>query len=82
MKAKLLSLLPPGLAGFQRSLNMQIQTSHSTLNIGLTVERLLEELEDMFPPSQPTPETPINQIMYRSGQRSIVDFIKSRLEED
>lgn len=36
----------------------------------------------MFPPTQPTPETPINQIMYRSGQRSIVDFIKSRLEED
>jgi|MDSZ01.1.fsa_nt_gb hypothetical protein len=51
------------------------------LNIGLTVERLVEELEDKFPPVQPNPDTPINQIMYRSGQCSIVDWIRERIKE-
>jgi hypothetical protein len=60
---------------------MQIRTSHSTLNLGLTVENLLAELEDKFPADQPGPDTQITHIMYRAGQRSIVDFIRTRLEE-
>lgn len=61
---------------------MQIQTSHSTLSLGLTVERLLEELETIHPPLNPTPETPINQIMYRAGQRSVIEWIISRISEE
>jgi hypothetical protein len=61
---------------------MQIQTSLSTLNLGLTVEKLLEELEDQFPPFNPQPDTPINQIMYRAGQRSVVELIRSRITEE
>jgi hypothetical protein len=64
------------------SLNMQIRTSHSTLNLGLTVERLLEELEDLYPNFTPQPDNSIEHIMYRAGQRSVVDYIKSKLEED
>ncbi len=66
----------------QRSLNMQIQTSHSTLNLGLTVQALLAELEDNFPQFLPQPNDPINMIMYKSGQRSIVEWIASRISEE
>ena len=61
---------------------MQILTSHSTLNIGLTVERLLEELEDLYPAFNPAPDQPNNVIMFRAGQRSVVDWIKSRLTDE
>lgn len=61
---------------------MQIKTSHSTLNLGLTVERLLEELEDTFPTVNPTPDTSLNTIMFRGGQRSVVEWVQSRLSEE
>ena len=59
---------------------MQIQTSLSTLNV-LTVERLLAELEERFPITNPQPGTDLDQIMYRSGQRSVVDWVASRLSD-
>jgi len=61
---------------------MQIQTSHSTLNIGLTVETLVDELEDVFPLTNPTYDTPTNLIMYRSGQRSVVEWITQRIKNE
>lgn len=61
---------------------MQTLTSHSTLNIGLTVERLLLELEDTFPVVNPTPDNSTNQIMFRAGQRSVVEWVQSRLSEE
>ena len=61
---------------------MQTLISHSTLNIGFTVERLLEELEDLYPPFNPSPDQPSNVVMYRAGQRSVVEWIKSRLIEE
>lgn len=60
---------------------MQTQISLNTLNL-LTVERLLEELEDLYPPFNPTPDTPINQIMYRSGQVSVVEWIRTRITNE
>jgi len=57
---------------------MQTLTSLNTLNL-LTVERLLAELEDLYPPFNPTPDTPLNQIMYRSGQVSVVEWIRTRI---
>jgi len=61
---------------------MRIQTSHSTLNLGLTVERLLEELEDNYPPVTPHPKEELNTIMYKAGQRSIVEWINKRINEE
>ena len=43
---------------------MLIQTSHSTLELGLTVERLLSELEENFPQFLPQPNDPTNMMMY------------------
>jgi len=51
-------------------------------SIHLTIEQLLAELEDVFPPVNPTPDTTLSQIMYRSGQRSVVEWIQSKLNEE
>jgi hypothetical protein len=61
---------------------MQIPTSHSTLNLGLTVERLVQELEDNFPQFLSQPNDPINMIMFKSGQRSVVEWIVNRLTDE
>lgn len=61
---------------------MQIKTSHSTLNYGLTVDVLLQELEDLFPLTNPSPEMEINKLMYKAGQRSVVDWINSRIQNE
>ena len=61
---------------------MQTPISHSTPNFGLTVRRLLEELEDVFPPVNPTPDTSVGHIMYRAGQRSVVEWIENKLDEE
>jgi hypothetical protein len=39
-------------------------------------------MEDVFPPTTFTPEDSMEKIMYRSGQRSVVEWIKERIEED
>ena len=46
-----------------------------------TLEKLLETLEDYYPPITPHPDNPLSLIMYRSGQRSVVEFIKSIIED-
>ena len=61
---------------------MLIQTSHNTLSLGLTVDKLLAELEDNFPPSRPSPSDKIEDIMYRSGQRSVVEYIKQVIDNE
>lgn len=61
---------------------MQIQTSHSTLSLGLTVDALVNELEDRFPLTNPGPDAQINTIMYQAGQRSVVDWINSRIQNE
>ena len=80
MRVRLLSFPIQNEHVCQLSLNMQIQTSLSTLNV-LTVERLLAELEERFPLTNPQPGADLNSIMYKAGQRSVVDWVASRLSE-
>lgn len=49
---------------------------------GLQLQSLLQELEEIFPPVNPHPDDSISQIMYRSGQRSVVEWILNKLSED
>tara|TARA_Y100001973_G_C5201976_1_gene338547 strand:- start:3866 stop:4051 length:186 start_codon:yes stop_codon:yes gene_type:complete len=49
--------------------------------IGPTIESVLNELEFIHPPLNPTPDDSMEQIMYRAGQRSVVEWIKNKLEE-
>ena len=48
---------------------------------GPTPESILNELEEIYPPVTPNPDDTMEKIMYRSGQRSVVDWIKEKLSE-
>ena len=50
--------------------------------IGPTLESVLNELEEIHPPINPTPNESMEQIMYRSGQRSVVEWIKNKMEDN
>jgi len=49
---------------------------------GLQLQGILQELEENFPPTNPHPDDSHSQIMYRSGQRSVVEWITHRLSEN
>ena len=60
-----------------------MSTSRNILepDIGPTLESVLLELEEIHPPITPNPDESMEKIMYRSGQRSVVDWIRTRIEE-
>ena len=62
---------------------MQIQTSRSTLEpiLGPNPESLLVEMEERFPPLNPHPKEELASIMYKAGQRSVIEWYRSRLDE-
>ena len=62
---------------------MQIQTSRSTLEpiLGPNPESLLVEMEEKFPPINPHPKEELASIMYKSGQRSVIEWYRSRLDD-
>ncbi len=62
---------------------MQIQTSHSTLEpiLGPNAKSLLIEMDEKFPVVTPHPKEELSTIMFKSGQRSVVDWYRNRLEE-
>ncbi len=49
---------------------------------GLQLSSLIAELNENFPPTNPHPDDPTNLIMYRSGQRSVVEWINHRITEE
>jgi len=48
---------------------------------GLQLSSIMNELDEYFPVVTPTPDTELNTIMYRAGQRSVVEWLQQRLEE-
>ena len=62
-----------------------MSTSHSTLSLletrGMQANALVSELEENFPPPLPTPFQSIEQIMYEAGQRSVVEWVKNKMDE-
>jgi len=62
---------------------MQIQTSRSTLEpiLGPNVESLLIEMEEKFPPLNPHPKEELASIMYKAGQRSVIEWYRSRIDD-
>ena len=60
---------------------MQTQTYPSTLNLhSEKLEKLVEDLENQFPPQTINPKEEINSIMYRAGQQSVVEYVKQLSE--
>ena len=50
--------------------------------IGPNMEAVLAELDEKFPPVNPHPKEEIAAIMYKAGQRSVVEWISKRLNEE
>ena len=60
---------------------MQTQIYPSTLNLHTEkLDKLIEDLENKFPPQTIHPKEEINSIMYRAGQQSVVEYVKQSLE--
>ena len=58
-----------------------MSTSLSMLEtLGMEHHAMVKELEANFPPITPTPGDSIEQIMYRSGQRSVIEWLLQRIE--
>jgi len=49
---------------------------------GLQLNVLLQQLEENFPPLNPHPDDSHSLIMYRSGQRSVVEWIQHYLTDE
>ena len=49
---------------------------------GVQMNTLLAELDKTFPPTNPSPEDSMEKIMYRSGQRSVVEWIIKYMEDN
>ena len=49
---------------------------------GMEARSVLSEMEDRFPLVNPAPDDSIEKIMYRSGQRSVVEWLVNRLENN
>ena len=47
---------------------------------GPELHNILAEMEEIFPPTEAGPNDEIRHIMYRAGQRSVVAWLKQRLE--
>ena len=62
---------------------MQTPISLNTLNIySEKLEKLVDDLEDRFPWQPVHPKESIESIMYRSGQDSVVRYVKTLLDEN
>ena len=48
--------------------------------LGIQANAIINELDELFPPTNPGPGDSISTIMYRSGQRSVIEWIHNRLE--
>jgi len=46
------------------------------------VDELLKKVENNFKWSPVHPKEPIESIMYRAGQASVIDYIKTLLDEE
>ena len=49
---------------------------------GIQANALAVEANEYFPPVNPTPTDDMNTIMYRAGQRSVVEWLIEKLEEE
>ena len=80
MRAKHLNFLTPDQPVCQPSLNMQTQIYPSTLNLHTEkLDKLIEDLDNKFPPQTIHPKEDINSIMYKAGQQSVVEYVKQLL---
>ena len=49
--------------------------------LGPSLESILLEMDEKFPPVNPHPKEELASIMYKAGQRHVVDWFHSRVNE-
>ena len=49
---------------------------------GITVKQVIHHMDEAFPPLQVSPTMTHDEIMYRAGQRSVVEWFIEQLQED
>ena len=83
MKEKLQSFLILSQLGCQLSLSIAMSTYPNTLEplLGPNPESLLLEMEEKFPPVNPHPKEELASIMFKAGQRSVIEWYKNRLDD-
>jgi hypothetical protein len=50
--------------------------------IGPNLHGIIAEMEEIFPPLSVSIDQPIQSIMYRAGQRSVVEWIVNRIKQE
>ncbi len=60
---------------------MSILTKKET-DLPNTTEDLIKYLDKTYPTRTPQPSESLSEIMYRSGQRSVIDFLKQKLNDN
>ena len=83
MRAKPHNFLAPDQPVCQHFLSTAMSTYPNTLEplLGPNVNSLSLEMEEKFPPFIPHPKEELASIMFKAGQRSVVEWYKNRLDE-
>ena len=83
MREKPHNFLIHGQHGCQHSLNTAMSTYPNTLEplLGPNPNSLLFEMEEKFPPFTPHPKEELASIMYKAGQRSVIEWYQNRIDE-
>ncbi len=84
MRAKPQSFLTPKQLVCQRSLSTQMSIYPNMLEpvLGPTIKSLSVEMDEKFPPINPHPKEELASIMYKAGQRSVVEWYKERIDNE
>ena len=83
MRAKHLNFLTHDLPECQPFSSITMSISLNTLKLhNERVDELLKKVEDNFKWSPVHPKEPIESIMYRAGQASVIEYIKNLLDEE
>ena len=43
---------------------------------------LLDEIQEVFPPTRPIPTDTVSQVMYNAGQQSVIQWLIKRMEDE
>ena len=83
MKGKLQSFLTPSELVCQLSLNTRMSISLNTLKLhNQRLDELISRLDSNFGWKPVHPKEPVESIMYRAGQASVIEYIKSIMEDE
>ena len=84
MKERHHNFLIHGQHECQHFSSIAMSTYPNTLEplLGPNIESILLEMEEKFPPVNPHPKEEIGSIMYKAGQRSVIEWLSNRLEDD